>query len=82
MNELLELIKRFNEDKNVYVMISYFKPCDAYEIELREYDHNHYVAHRVKNLIRVDDLLSVTIPTHEVFVTALNRMYKELKGHD
>lgn len=32
--------------------------------------------------IHVNDLLSAKIPTHEVFVMALNEMYEELKGDE
>lgn len=79
MDELLELIKHFNKDRNVYITINYFEPYDAYEIEMREYEHEHNTAYHVKKLIRVDDLLSAKIPTHEVFVKVLNEMYEELK---
>lgn len=82
MNELLELIKHFNKDRNVYITIDYFTLYDAYEIRMSEYDHEHYTTRRVKKLILVDDLLSAKIPTHEVFVKVLNEMYEELKRRD
>lgn len=80
MNELLELIKAFNADKNIYITINYYTPCDAYEIEMREYDYAHYAAYHVKKRICVDDLLSAKLPTHEIFVKVLNNMYEELKN--
>ena len=76
------LFKRFNNDKNVYVTIDYFEPYDAYEIRMSEYDHERYAIRRVKKLIRVSDLLSAKIPTHEVFAKVLNEMYEELKKGD
>ena len=79
MNELLELIKAFNADKDIRVTINYYAPLDVYEIEMREYDYAHYAAYHVKKRIRVDDLLSAKIPTNEVFVKLLNNMYEELK---
>ena len=79
MNELLELIKAFNADKNVYVTINYNELFDAYEIYMDEYDYEQSTRHRVKNVIRVFDLLSAKLPTHEVFVKLLNNMYEELK---
>lgn len=81
MNELIELIKHFKKDKNIYVTIDvdYFAPYDAYEIEM--YDE-HHIPHpyHVSRLVYVNDLLSAKIPTHEVFVKILNEMYEELKG--
>lgn len=82
MNELLELIKHFNIDKNVRVMLGYDTLLDVYEIEMRGYDFEHGIMHCVKKIIRVDDLLSAKIPTHEVFVKVLNDMYEELKRRD
>lgn len=79
MNELLELIKQFGADRDVRVEINYYKPMDSYEIELREYDYEHYMTYRVKKCIRVNDLLSAKIPTHEVFIKILNEMYEQLK---
>ena len=79
MNELLELIKHFNKDKDVYVTIHHCTQVDAYEIEMREYDYEHNTAYRVKKLIYANDLLSAKIPTHEVFVKVLNEMYEQLK---
>lgn len=80
MNVLLELIKAFSKDKNIYVTINYYAPLDGYEIEMREYDYEHYAAYHVKKLIRIGDLLSAKLPTHEVFVKLLNNMYEELKN--
>ncbi len=82
MNELLELIKHFNIDKNIYITINYYKPYDGYEIEMREYDYENNAAYRVKRFIGVNDLLSTSIPTYEVFVKVLNNMYEELKRRD
>ena len=79
MNELLELIKVFNADKNVRIAIDYLKPYDAYEIEMREYDHMYCTAYRVKKLIYVNDLLSAKEPINEIFVKVLNDMYEQLK---
>ena len=76
------LFKHFNNDKNVYVILDYYEPLDAYKIEMREYDYGHSAGHRVKRIIRVHDLLSAKIPTYEVFVMFLNEMYEELKGDD
>ena len=80
MNELLELIKAFNADKNVRITIDYLKPYDAYGIEMREYDHVYCTAYRIKKLIYANDLLSAKLPTYEVFVKVLNDMYDQLKG--
>lgn len=79
MNELLELIKAFNADKNVYVTIHYYAPFDAYEIYMDDYDYDQSTRHRVKNVIRVFDLLSAKEPINEIFVKVLNNMYDELK---
>lgn len=82
MNELLELIKAFNKDKKVSIIIDYFKSYDAYDaysIEMREYDYENNTAYHVETLIPVNDLLSAKIPTHEVFVMVLNEMYEQLK---
>jgi len=80
MNELLELIKAFSKDKNIYITINYYAPCDAYDIEMREYDYAHYAAYHVKKRILISNLLSAKIPTYEVFVKLLNNMYEELKN--
>ena len=93
MNELLQLIKAFNKDKDVKVTIHYYSTLDAYEIEMREYNYEYYFAdemghhygryHSVKHvvkLIRANDLLSAKIPTNEAFVKVLNEMYEQLKG--
>lgn len=79
MNELLELIKAFNADKDVYVTIHYYAPFDAYEIYMDKYDYEQSTKYRVKNVIRVFDLLSAKEPINEIFVKVLNEMYEELK---
>ena len=80
MNELLELIKVFNADKNVYVTINYNAPFDAYEIYMDEYDYEQSTRRRVKNVIRTFDLLGAKESINEIFVNVLNNMYEKLKG--
>ena len=79
MNELLELIKAFNADKNVYVTINYNALFNAYEIYMDEYNYEQSTRHRVKNVIRVFDLLGAKESIDEIFVKVLNNMYEELK---